>query len=52
MFALVHRMRFDLMMKTSGPLSTVIGHGKVFDYFDELRKIIEPARQNVFSWTR
>lgn len=46
--ALLHRMRFDLLMKTRGPLSTVIGHGQVFDYFDELRKIIEPARQDIF----
>jgi hypothetical protein len=41
-------MRSDLLMKTRGPLSTVIGKGMVFDYFDELRKIIERARQDLF----
>jgi hypothetical protein len=44
----LHRARNDLRMKTSGPISTAIGQGMVFDYFDELRKIIEVARQDVF----
>src|SRR5207248_1034138 len=48
LMALIYRMRSDLLMKTRGPLSTVIGKGMVFDYFDELRKIIERARQDLF----
>jgi hypothetical protein len=45
--ALVQQMRFDLLMKTRGPLNTVVGRGMVFDYFNDIRKIIEPARQDV-----
>jgi len=39
--------RHDLMMKTTGPLSAVIPSAKVFDYFDEIRKIIELAEKDV-----
>ena len=35
-------------MKTLGPVSAAIGSGRVFDYFDELRKIIETAQTDVF----
>jgi hypothetical protein len=31
-----------------GLLSVAIPQGKVFDYFDEIRKLIEPARTEVF----
>jgi hypothetical protein len=34
-------------MKTAGPLSIVVPHGAVFHYFDEIRKKIEVARQDV-----
>lgn len=44
----LQQARHDLRMKTSGPISTAIGHGMVFDYFDELRKIVEGARRDVF----
>jgi len=30
-----------------GPKSVALNRGSVFDYFDEVRKIIEPARQDV-----
>jgi hypothetical protein len=40
----LHQARTDLRMKTSGPISTAIGQGMVFDYFDELRKISEAGR--------
>ena len=30
-------------MKTVGPVSTAIGAGGVYDYFDEVRKFIESA---------
>lgn len=45
---LLHQARHDLRMKSVGPLNAAIGRGNVFDYFDELRKIIEPAAQDVF----
>jgi hypothetical protein len=45
--ALLNQMRSDLMLRTRGPLTAAIGRGMVFDYFDELRKIIEPARTDL-----
>jgi hypothetical protein len=46
--ALLHRMRADLVMKARGPGGMAIDSGRVHDYFDEVRKIIETARQDVF----
>lgn len=45
---LLHQARNDLRMKTLGPMNIAIGHGMVFDYFDEIRKIVEAATQEVF----
>lgn len=45
---LLHQARQDLRMKTVGPVNAAIGHGQVFDYFDEVRKIIEPASHDLF----
>lgn len=45
---LLHEARHDLRMKTVGPLNAAVGRGNVFDYFDEVRKIIEPATRDVF----
>ena len=45
---LLHQARQDLRMKTVGPVNAAVGRGQVFDYFDEIRKIIEPASQNLF----
>lgn len=44
---LLHQARHALRMKTVGPVNAAIGQGRVFDYFDELRKIIEPATQDL-----
>lgn len=44
---LLHHARHDLRMKTIGPVNAAIGHGRVFDYFDEVRKIIEPAQKDL-----
>lgn len=44
---LLHQARHDLRMKTIGPVNAAMGHGRVFDYFDEVRKIIEPAKQDL-----
>jgi hypothetical protein len=35
-------------LHTIGPVNTAIGSGLVFDYFDEIRKIIETARADLF----
>lgn len=42
---MLHEARHDLRMKTIGPLNAAVGRGNVFDYFDEVRKIVEPATQ-------
>jgi hypothetical protein len=44
----LHHARHDLIMKTEGPLSVGIEAGAVFDYFDEVRKTIETAKQDLF----
>ena len=40
---LLHQARFKLRMETVGPISAVVETGAVFEYFDEVRKIIEGA---------
>ena len=44
---LLYQAQQDLRMKTVGPLSVAISGGKPFDYFDEIRKIIEMARNDL-----
>ncbi len=41
---MLHKVRHDLRLKTVGPLTVAIGQGGVFDYFDEVRKVIESAK--------
>ena len=45
---LLHQASNDLRLKTVGPLTKAVGQGSVFDYFDEMRKIIETARSDLF----
>jgi len=45
---LLHQARHDLRMQTAGPLSVVVPAGLVFDYFDEVRKIVESAKIDLF----
>lgn len=44
---LLHQARHSLRMKTVGPVNAAVGQGQVFDYFDEVRKLIEPATQEL-----
>ncbi len=37
----------DLRFRTTGPLSVGVDSGRVFDYFDELRKLIESAKEDI-----
>ena len=46
---LLHEAQHDLRMRTIGPVNLAIGQGRVFEYFDELRKILGLASQDVFS---
>lgn len=44
---LLHQAENDLRMRTSGPLSVGVSAGRVFEYFEELRKVIETARSDL-----
>lgn len=44
---LLNEARHALRMQTLGPLSLPIAQGHVFDYFDEVRQIIELAKQDL-----
>ena len=41
---LLNQAENDLRLRTSGPLSVGVEAGRVFEYFDEMRKLIESAR--------
>jgi hypothetical protein len=47
MMVLLHQARNDLRMRTLGPTNLALPRGGVFDYFDEVRKTIELANQEV-----
>lgn len=44
LLALLHQAQNDLRMETTGPVSVSVAHKMVFDYFDEIRKILELAK--------
>ena len=44
---LLHQAESDLRLRTTGPLSIGVPAGRVFEYFDELRKLIETARTDL-----
>ncbi len=44
---ILHEAQTDLRLKSVGPLSTAIGHGQVFEYFNELRQVIETATDDL-----
>ncbi|HKB61075.1 MAG TPA: hypothetical protein VKC56_13645 [Gallionellaceae bacterium] len=48
MITTLHQARSDLRMNTIGPMSAAIPTGAVFDYFDEVRKVIEAAKTELF----
>jgi len=45
---LLREARHSLRMETVGPVSVAVGQGQVFDYFDEVRHVIEEAKQDLF----
>lgn len=47
LMVLLHRARHELMMETVGPLSVAVSDTKVFEYFDEIRKIIEIVQKDI-----
>jgi hypothetical protein len=44
---LLYEARHDLRMKTVGPVSIALAQGTVFDYFEEIRKIITLASNDI-----
>jgi len=47
LMTLLHQARHDLRMETLGPVNVAIPHRMTFEYFDEIRKAIEIAKQDV-----
>ena len=48
LLTLLHEAQHDLRMKTLGPTNLAVPEGGVFEYFDEIRKVIELAKQDLF----
>lgn len=46
-FTTLHEARHDLRLSAVGPLSVAVRHGAVFDYFDEVRKVIGSAQKEL-----
>jgi hypothetical protein len=44
----LHQAQSDLRLQSTGPLSIGIETGRVFDYFDEIRRMIESAKLDLF----
>jgi hypothetical protein len=45
---LLHQAGHDLRLQTIGPVNLALSRGMVFNYFDEVRKIIEIAKEDLF----
>ena len=48
LIVLLHEARSDLRMRTLGPANIAVGQGLVFDYFDEIRKVVVAAQKDLF----
>ena len=46
--SLLYQARYDLLMKSSGPISISVPGGRPYDYFEEIRKKIELAHIELF----
>jgi hypothetical protein len=47
-FTTLHEARHDLRLAAVGPLSVAVQQGAVFDYFDEVRKVMGAAQTELF----
>lgn len=47
-FTTLHEARHDLRLSTVGPLAVAVQQGAVFDYFEEVRKVIASAITELF----
>lgn len=48
LLVLLHQAQSDLRLRTTGSVSIGIQSGQVFEYFDEVRKLIESAKIDIF----
>ncbi|WP_176047400.1 hypothetical protein [Burkholderia sp. BCC1644] len=44
---MLHQAGHELRMQTLGPVTIAMGQGAVFDYFDEVRKVVEAAKNEL-----
>jgi len=44
---LLHQAKNDLRLQSTGPLSVGVDAGRVFEYFDEVRRVIEEAKSDI-----
>lgn len=47
LLTLLHQAQSELRLETLGPASVAVSHRMVFEYFEEIRKIIEFAREDL-----
>jgi hypothetical protein len=47
LMTILQEARWDLRMRTTGPLSVAVSRGQPFDYFDEVRKLISTAQTDI-----
>jgi len=46
--SILHEARMELQMRTAGPSEIVVDRGHQFDYYDEVRKVLERAAMDIF----
>ena len=44
---LLHQARSDLRLRTVGPLAVAVPKGAVFEYFDEVRRVVQEAKSDI-----
>lgn len=47
LLVLLHQAQHDLRLRTAGPVSVAVSTGRVFEYFDEVRRLIEAAKADL-----
>lgn len=47
LIVILHQARADLRMKTLGPSNVAVASSMVFEYFDEIRKVIQEAKSDI-----
>ena len=45
---LLHQAHSEMRMASTGPLSVAVATGRVFEYFDEVRRVVEEAKEDAF----